>query len=122
MLVLAHPSAGFVTSIGSDTSSDAGGVLAIEPVGWIRYSKTYRHWYGTSLLAVFPTDRDLGYGVAFNYDNFKLGVTWHDDDDREHDGLALFFGFDLYQLVSDKKKSYEGYIDTLKALKGTPAN
>jgi hypothetical protein len=122
MLVLIHPSAGLVTSIDSDTSSDTGGVLAVEAVGWIRYSTNYRHWYGASLLAVFPTDRDIGYGVAFNYDNFKLGVTWHDDNDSEHDGLALFFGFDLYQLVSDKKKSFEDYRDALKALSEKPTN
>lgn len=122
MLALIHPSAGMVTSIDSDTSSDAGGVLAVEAVGWIRYSTNYRHWYGASLLAVFPTDRDIGYGVAFNYDNFKLGVTWHDDQDGEHDGLALFFGFDLYQLISDKKKGYEDYIDRLKAVAKPPAN
>lgn len=107
-IVLLHPAAGVVGSVESHTDSDIAGVLSVEPLGWIRYTPDHSSWYGVSLLAVFSTDRNAGYGVAFNYDSFKLGVTWHDDPGR-HDGAAVFFGMDLYQLLSREKRNYAGY-------------
>lgn len=115
-LVFLHPAAGFVGSVDSNTSSDIGGVLSIEPIGWIRYSANYKSWYGASLLAVFPSDREAGYGVTLNYEKFKLGVTWHDDDDPKHEGLAVFLGFDLYRLLGKENRNYDDYKDKLKNL------
>lgn len=119
VLVLMHPASGIVGSVGSDTDSDIDGVLSVEPLGWIRYSQDYSSWYGVSLMAVFPTDRNAGYGVALNYNNFKLGVTWHDDDTGVHEGAAVFFGMDLYQLLSREKRNYQNYLNSVKAALGT---
>jgi hypothetical protein len=113
-IVLLHPSAGVVSSVDSDSKSDLGGVLAIEPLGWIHYSADYETWYGVSLLAVFPGDREIGYGVALNYRNFKLGVSYHDDDTGQYDGAAIFFGMDLYQFLGEKQRSYKGYFKQLE--------
>ena len=115
-IVLAHAAAGMVVSVASDTKSDTGATLSIEPIGWVRYDKDYRHWWGLSLLAVFPGDRDAGYGVAVNYDMFKLGVTWHDDDTGQHDGAAVFLGLDLYKFLDAKYREYDGYRDQLRLL------
>lgn len=120
-IVFAHPAAGLVVSVEEDARSDAGASLSIEPIGWVRYTKDYRHWMGVSLLAVFPGDRDLGYGVAFNYDMFKLGVTWHDDDTGEHDGAAVFLGLDLYKFLDGKYREYDAYRDRLRSLAAPPA-
>lgn len=113
-IVLLHPAAGFIGNVESGARSDVGGVLSIEPVGWIRYSRDYDKWYGLSLLAVFPADRNAGYGVAFNYRNYKLGVTWHDDESGEHDGAAIFLGVDLLQFLDSKHREYEGYKEKLE--------
>jgi hypothetical protein len=107
-IVLMHPAAGVVRSIESDSRTDSGGTLSVEPFGWIWYSDDYSKWYGVSLLTTFPSDRNAGRGVAFNYNNFKLGVTWHDDD-AGHDGLGIFLGMDLMQFLSEKQRKYEGY-------------
>jgi hypothetical protein len=112
-IVLLHPAAGVVGNMESDARSDVGGVLSVEALGWIRYSRDYDKWYGVSLLAVFPTDRNAGYGVAFNYKNYKLGVTWHDDKDTGHDGAAIFLGIDLLQVLDEKFRDYEGYKEKL---------
>jgi hypothetical protein len=119
-IVFLHPSVGVVSSVGSDTQSDLGNVLAIEPLGWIKYSADYDTWYGVSLLAVFPSDREVGYGIALNYRNFKLGVTYHDDDTGKYDGAAIFFGMDLYQFLGEKQRSYSGYLKKVKQLMDEP--
>jgi hypothetical protein len=119
-IVLAHPAAGMVISSADDAKSDTGATLSIEPLGWVHYSKDYRHWMGVSLVAVFPADRDAGYGVAFNYDMFKFGVTWHDDDTGEHDGAAVFLGLDLYKFLDAKYREYDGYRDRVRALAQPP--
>lgn len=115
-IVLVHPAAGLVASVAEDAKSDTGASLSIEPLGWVHYTKDYRHWMGVSALAVFPGDREPGYGVAFNYDMFKLGVTYHDDDTGEHDGAAVFIGLDLYKFLDAKYREYDGYRDRLRSL------
>jgi hypothetical protein len=119
-IVLAHPAAGMVVSM-EGSKSDMGGTLSIEPVGLVRYTKDYRHWMGVSLLAVFPADRNAGYGVAFNYDMFKLGVTWHHDNTGEYDGAAIFVGLDLYKFLDAKYREYDGYRDALRDLAKPPS-
>lgn len=108
-MVLLHPGAGVVSSIESDSRTDAGATLSVEPFGWIWYSDDYSKWWGVSLLAVLPSDRNTGGGIALNYNNFKLGVTWHDDDGAEHDGLGIFLGVDFMQFLGEKQRKYEGY-------------
>jgi hypothetical protein len=114
-IVLAHPAAGMVVSM-EGNKSDMGATVSIEPVGFVRYTKDYRHWMGVSLLAVFPADRNAGYGIAFNYDMFKLGVTWHDDNTGDYDGAAVFVGLDLYKFLDAKYREYDGYRDRVRSL------
>lgn len=108
-IVFLHPAAGIIGSDASRSDTEIAPVLSIEPLGIIRYSANYEHYYGLSVLATFPTDRDLGVGFALNYDAFKLGVTWHEDNDGPHDGPAVFFGIDLYHFASDTLKKYGGF-------------
>jgi hypothetical protein len=121
-IVLMHPAAGIVVATASDAKSDTGATLSIEPLGWVRYAEDHKSWVGFSLLAVFPGDREPGYGVAVNYNMFKLGVTWHDDDTGERDGPAVFLGLDLYQFLGEKYRQYDGYRDRIKALKASSLN
>lgn len=114
MLVLLHPAAGVVGSVSSGSRSDIGGSLSIEPVGWIHYSSDYQKWYGASLLTVFATDRNVGYGVALNYRNYKLGVVWVSDRGSSHNGATLFLGIDLLQFVNKEQRTYGGYLDKAK--------
>lgn len=118
MLVLLHPAAGVVGAVGSGSKSDIGGALSIEPIGWIHYSADYSHWYGASLLTVFPTDRNVGYGIAFNYQHYKLGVVWVSGRSGGHGGATIFLGMDLLQFVSKEKRAYSGYLEKVKQLLG----
>jgi len=111
-----HPAAGVVGSVASGSKSDIGGTLSIEPLGWIHYSNDYQHWYGASLLAAFPSDRSAGYGIALNYNNYKLGVIWVSDSSGGHNGATIFIGMDLLQFVSKERRTYGGYMDRVKAL------
>lgn len=114
-IVFAHPAAGVIVSTGSGARSDTGATLSLE-LGAVRYDADYRHWWGISALAVFPGDRDAGYGIAVNYDIFKLGVTWHDDDTGVHDGAAVFLGIDLFKFLDRRYREYDVYLDRLQSL------
>jgi len=115
-LVFMHFAAGVVGATGSASKNDIGGSLSLEPIGWVRYSEDYDSWYGVSLLAVFPSDRDPGYGVAFNYNQFKLGVTWHDYDNDEYDDPTIFLGMELYSFVDEKYRKYTSYKDKMHSI------
>lgn len=108
-IVLMHPAAGFIAAAGADSDTDIDAVLSIEPIGWIRYTDNYSSWYGASLLAVFPSERNAGFGFALNYNNFKLGVTWHDYDNSPYENPTIFFGMDLYQFIGNKYRQYTSY-------------
>jgi len=108
-LAVLHPSAGVVGNVASNTDGDIGASLLIEPIGVVRYTRDYKHWYGLSVMASFPFDRDPGIGFAMTYDQFKLGVTWHDDPDGRYDGAAVVLGIELYQFVGRQHKKYDGY-------------
>jgi len=115
-LVIFHPGAGLIGSVEPGSQNDIAGILSVEPIGFIRYSRDYKNWYGVSLLTTFPTDRGPGYGIAINYNNFKVGVSWHDDDSPQHDGVAVFIGFDLFQLFNEKITEYSSYRDRIEDL------
>jgi hypothetical protein len=117
-LVLLHPAAGLVGAVGSSSRTDVGATLSIEPVGWVHYSANYDSWYGASLLAVFPGDRNAGLGLALNYNSFKLGVTWHDYAAGDgYEDPTLFVGMELYQLLSKQQRRYQGYMERVKDLR-----
>lgn len=113
-LAVLHPSAGVIGHVASNTDGDIGASLLIEPIGVVRYTRDYKHWYGLSVMASFPFDREPGIGFAMTYDQFKLGVTWHDDSDGRYDGAAVILGIDLYQLVGRQAKKYDGYKNRVK--------
>ena len=115
-LANAHPSAGLTRNVESDTEGDLGAALLVEVIGIVRYTNDLRHWYGASVIASFPFDRDPGIGVALNYDRFKLAVTWHDDPSGEYDGAAIVLGMDLYQFVGEQRRTYDGYKNKLNQL------
>jgi hypothetical protein len=108
-LAVLHPSAGVVGHVASNTGGDIGAALLIEPIGVVRYTRDYNHWYGLSVMASFPFDREPGIGFGLTYDQFKLGVTWHDDPDGRYDGAAVVLGIDLYQLVGRQTRKYDQY-------------
>ena len=103
------PSVGIIGHIASDTEGDIGATLLIEPIGLVRYNRSYSRWFGASIMASFPADREPGIGFSLNYSNFKLGVTWHDDSDGRNDGAAVFLGVELYQSVGKQFRKYNGY-------------
>lgn len=105
--VVLHPSAGVVGTVKPGEEHDTAAVLAIEPYGRVWYTEDYDHWYGVSLLALFPTDRDPGYGIALNYDEYKLGITYGTDEDYK--GLTLFFGLELFSFAGEKLRKYDEY-------------
>lgn len=113
-LAVLHPSAGVIGHVASNTDGDIGASLLIEPIGVVRYTRDYNHWYGLSVMASFPFDREPGIGFAMTYDQFKLGVTWHDDPDGRYDGAAVILGIDLYQFVGRQAKKYDGYKNRVK--------
>ena len=117
-IVLMHPAAGVIGAVGSNSDTDIGAVLSVEPFGWIRYNRNYSSWYGASILAVFPSDRNAGFGFALNYNNFKLGVTWHDYDNNNYENPTIFFGMDLYQFVSKKYRQYNSYKEKVSKILG----
>ena len=116
-LVLMHPSAGVVGATGSGSATDVGTTLAVEPLGFIWYGDNHDSWYGISVLAVFSEDRDAGVGIGFNYNNFKLGITWHDyDDEAAYEDPTIFLGIELYQFVGEQHRKYTQYRDKVDAL------
>jgi hypothetical protein len=115
-LAVVHPSAGVIGHVDTGTEGDLGASLLVEAIGIVRYTDDLRHWYGASVIASFPFDREPGIGVALNYDRFKLGVTWHDDPSGEYDGAAILLGIDLFQFVGQQRKTYDGYRKKLEGL------
>lgn len=115
-LAVVHPSAGVIGHVDTDAEGDLGASLLVEAIGIVRYTDDLRHWYGASVIASFPFDREPGIGVALNYDRFKLGVTWHDDPVGEYDGAAIVLGMDLFQFVGEQRKTYDGYKKKLEGL------
>ena len=111
-----HPSAGVLASVESNAESDLDATLLVEPIGFIKYNDDYTQWYGASIIASFPTDREAGIGIALNYNQYRLGVTWHDDPNGTHDGAAIFLSTDLHKYIGDKKHEYEGYKKRLETL------
>lgn len=112
-LAMFHPSAGILANVESDANNDLGANLMVEALGWVHYSEDYETWWGVSAAAVLPFDRNPGYGLAFTYKQFKLGVTWHDDDD--YDGIAMVLNLDFYQFISEKYKDYSDYLDKVRS-------
>ncbi len=109
-----HPSAGVLAHVDSDTDGDLDATLLVEPIGFVKYSDDYTSWYGASIIASFPADREPGIGVALNYNQFRLGVTWHDDSDGPYDGAAVFLSIDLMNFIGEKKNEYKGYKQRLE--------
>ena len=115
-LAVLHLSAGVVGHVAEDTDGDIGAALLLEPIGFVRYYDNYDHWYGASLLASFPFDREPGLGFALTWDQFKLGVTWHDDSSGQYDGAAVVLGVELYRFVDRNKRKYTQYQGKLREL------
>lgn len=120
-IVLIHPSAGVVASTKSFADADPELALGIDLVGWIYYPERfdYRSWWGVAAMASIADDQGVGLGVALQWENFRLGAVYHDED-RDgklfDDQLSIFLGVDLYNLVRDKHRKYESYLEKLRKL------
>jgi len=113
-LAVLHLSAGVVGHVAEDTDGDIGAALLLEPIGFVRYYDNYDHWIGASVLTSFPFDREPGLGFAVTWDQFKLGVTWHDDPSGQYDGAAIVLGVELFQFVGRNKRKYTQYKDQVR--------
>jgi len=113
-LILFHLGTGVETHVASFSQARLGAVLSVEPLGWIYYpkGKEHRTWWGAALLTTFRGDAGMGAGAALHYQNFSLGLTWHDTDgdNRLFDTQPfVFLGVDLYQFVGKKIRTYDEY-------------
>lgn len=118
-LVLLHPSLGAELRASSLRDSRADVSLALEPLGFIRYTpgSHHRSWSGFSLLTTFRRDMGIGLGFAARYQNFLAGVVWHDDDgnNRPFDSRPfVFVGLDLYQFAGEKLRRYDAIQERVK--------
>ncbi len=120
-LIFFHLSAGFEVNTESMAESELGAVVAVEPLGWIRYpeDKDFRTWWGIAALTTFRHDRGIGVGLALHYNDFSLGATWHERDvPGSHYGKPfVFVGIDLYRYLDSKKRQYDQYIGKVDAWK-----
>jgi hypothetical protein len=120
-LMLIHPVAGVIVKTSSFAEASPDLALGVDLLGWIHYPKRYdyRSWFGASAMASVADDRGTGLGVAFQWDNFRLAVVYHDDDSDGtlfDDHPSVFLGLDLYHFVKEKYRSYASYRAKLRDL------
>lgn len=112
-LVLARPSLGVGINSGkSVNSSKPESTLAIEPIGYVRYtSDDYSKYWGVSLMMTVGDDKGVGGGVLCRYRNYVVGVTKRQKDIRRGisgDDLYLFVGLDVYNLFHTQQERFDG--------------
>lgn len=85
--------------------------LAIEPIGYVKYTKKdYSSYWGVSFLMTAGDDHGIGYGALARYNNYVLGIVKRRKDNLalgvKGDDLYVFIGFDLYELVHKKQEEF----------------
>ncbi len=113
-LVVLRPTAGL--SVNTSESYDevkTQAALAIEPLGYVRYiASDYSKYWGASLLLTTGDDAGIGYGILGRYNNYVLGAVMREDYPAtgvSSEDVYLFFGYDLYTLLHDKKDHFRGF-------------
>lgn len=97
--VVVRPSAGLELSWASRRQAKLEASLAVEPIGFVRYTDTsYKNWWGLSTLVTLGTDNNgAGLGGLIRYNNYALGFVRRENIDDTY----VFFSFDLYDKVRD---------------------
>lgn len=113
-------------SVGLGVNSDDGindgnleATLGVEVGGFVHYLKDdYSSYWGVSVLATLGEDAGVGWGGLLRYDNYVLGFTRRNRDlsagiseDRDY----LYIGYDLLQLIDEKKNRFRGFKQKVRA-------
>ncbi len=112
--VLLRPSVGIGSNVNNSISnSKLEATLGLEIAGFAHYlNDDYSNYWGMSLLTTLGDDVGVGYGVLLRYNNYVLGYTKREEDAAlgiDDDNGYIFIGYDLYQLLHDKKDGFEGF-------------
>ena len=118
--VLLRPSVGIGSNThGGISNNKLEATLGLEIAGFAHYlNDDYSKYWGLSLLTTLGDDAGVGYGVLLRYNNYVLGYTKREkdvalgiDDNNEY----IFIGYDLYQLLHDKKDGFDGFKRKVRA-------
>lgn len=111
--VLLRPGAGIEINTRSRPEGNLEASVAIEPVGFVRYlGNNYSEWWGASLLATSSTRAGIGLGALVRWNRYVLGVTRHESSVPDESGsYFVFFGFELYDLVNQKRGELDAWKD-----------
>ena len=92
-----RPNASLVANFDSFKDSALDHALTFEPLGFVRYieGSNYRRWWGVSPMLTLTSDHGAGYGVLGRYNNFTLGVAYHERDSE----VLWYLSVDLYRYV-----------------------
>lgn len=114
--VVMRPTAGIEIDTRSRAEGDLEASVGIEPVGFVRYRKDdYSSWWGASLLVTASTREGIGLGGLLRWNNYVLGITQHESDSPDKsDGIFVFLGIDLYDLVNKKREDFATWKDLQK--------
>ena len=111
-LVVVRPTVGLgVNSTDGIRDTKPEMTLAIEPIGYVKYTKKdYSSYWGVSFLMTAGDDHGIGYGALARYNNYVLGIVKRRNDNLalgvKGDDLYVFIGFDLYELVHKKQEEF----------------
>ena len=100
--VVMRPSAGVEIFWPSRKEAELEASLAIEPIGFVRYTDldNYREWWGLSALVTLGSaDNGVGLGGLIRYNNYALGIVRREDIDEAY----VFLSFDLYEQVRETR-------------------
>lgn len=112
--VLLRPSVGIAGNASRGINNNQlEAALGVELFGYVRYvSDDYSDYWGVSAFASLGEDVGAGYGALIRYNNYMLGYTKRDKDVSAgivEDSEYLFIGYDLYQLINEKKDGFVSY-------------
>lgn len=111
--VVLRPTAGVEIDARSRAEGDLEASIGIEPLGFVRYrTEDYASWWGASLLVTASTREGIGLGGLLRWNDYVLGVTHHESDSpAKSDGVFIFLGVDLYDLVNRKREDFAKWKD-----------
>lgn len=93
-LAFLRPNASPALKFDGTENSEIDYGFTFEPIGYIRYlDDSYKKWWGVSTLITATNDNGIGYGALLRWDQFTLGVAYHEKD---HSTL-MFVSIDLYK-------------------------
>lgn len=119
-LVVLRPSIGLgLNTHNAFGESKAEATLGIEPIGYLKYTKdNYSAYWGVSLLVTGGDDVGFGYGVLARYNNYVLGITRREDNEKygvSNNDAYLFIGVDLYKMIHEKEDRFREFKQKVNA-------